>query len=184
MTTIMENKEILRLSNEDSNKLTRECLCTAMFKLMAKQEFERISITEITKLAGVSRAAFYRNYESKEALVEEMCHEILQRLSESVKSERYRTNRREWYANFFQTIQENKEYFRIYLNAKLPIVDHGVLESIFPSASSRERYDNMAREGAFLGILTSWFEAGMQETPQEMSEICERIFVHRGGQAQ
>ena len=183
MTTIMENKEILRLSNEESNKLTRECLRIAMFKLMAKQEFEKISITEITKLAGVSRTAFYRNYESKEALVEEICHEIIERLEDSVKSERYRTDRRTWYINFFQTIRENSEYFRIYLNALLPLADNGVLESIFPSSNSVERYDNMAREGAFLGVLTSWFTAGMQETPEEMSAICERIFVHSGGQA-
>lgn len=184
MTTIMENKEILRLSNEESNKLTRECLRIAMFKLMAKQDFEHISITEVTKLAGVSRAAFYRNYESKEALVEEICHEIMKELADSVKSERYRADRRTWYVDFFRTIQENSEYFRIYLNARLPLADNGVLEAIFPSSNSVERYDNMAREGAFLGVLTSWFKDGMRETPEEMSMICERIFVHSGGQRQ
>lgn len=184
MTTIMENKEILRLSNEESNKLTRECLRIAMFKLMTRQDFERISITEITKLAGVSRAAFYRNYASKEALVEEICHEIVEKLADSVRSERYRTDRRTWYINFFRTIQENSEYFRIYLNARLPLADNGVLESIFPSSNSVERYDNMAREGAFVGVLTGWFKDGMRETPEEMSAICERIFVHSGGQMQ
>ena len=39
-----------------------------------------------------------------------------------------------------------------------------------------------AREGAFLGILTSWFNSGMQEMPEMpempemMSSVCEQIF--------
>lgn len=150
-----------------------------MFKLMVDQDFEHISITEITKLAGVSRTAFYRNYESKEALVEDICHDILEKLADSVKSERYRMDRHTWYVSFFQTIQENSEYFRIYLNARLPLMDTGVLEAIFPSTTLQDRYNNMAREGAFVGVLTSWFKAGMQETPEEMSTICERLFLSR-----
>ena len=59
------NKDYLRLSNEESNRLTRECLCTAMMRLMSTTPPERITISEIIELAGVSRMAFYRNYGTK-----------------------------------------------------------------------------------------------------------------------
>ena len=176
MKTELENMDILRLSNEESNKVTRECLRIAMFKLMGKEDFEQISITELTKCAGVSRVAFYRNYESKEALVEDICQKVFEELKASLTSERFLTDRRQWYRDFFNTIRSNSEYFRVYLKANLRLADEIVLESIYPSSSTDDRYINAAREGAFLNILTEWFKTGMQESDDEMAAICIKIF--------
>ena len=176
MKTELENMDILRLSNEESNKVTRECLRIAMFKLMGKEDFEKISITELTKYAGVSRVAFYRNYESKEALVEDICQSVFEELKASLTSERYLTDRRQWYLNFFQTIRANSEYFRIYLKATLRLADEIVLESVYPSSTTEGRYGNAAREGAVLAVLTEWLQSGMQESDEEMAAICEKIF--------
>ena len=86
---------------------------------MDKKDFEKITITEIAKYAGVSRTAFYRNYETKEALVEDVCQNLFTELKASVSGERYRTDRRQWYTDFFRTIKEHSDYFNIYLNAHL-----------------------------------------------------------------
>lgn len=179
MKTELENMEIMRLSNEESNKVTRECLRIAMFKLMGQEPFEKISITELTKCAGVSRVAFYRNYESKEDLVEDLCQSLFAELKASLTSELFSTDRRQWYENFFRTIRANSEYFRIYLKANLRLADEVVLESVFPSDHAKERYSNAAREGAFLNVLTEWFRSGMEESDEEMAGICEAIFQRR-----
>lgn len=172
METELSKKNIKRLSNEESNKVTREVIQISMIKLMGKMPFEKITVSDITKHAGVSRAAFYRNYESKEALVEEICKSVFNELDASIKSERYHKKRKVWYADFFRTIKEYNEYFRIYLDAHLQISDQVVLEALYPSSSVQERYMNTAREGAFISILTDWFRSGMQETPEEMAQIC------------
>lgn len=175
MKTELEKREILRLSNEQSNKVTKECLRIAMIKLMDKKPFEKISITELTQSAGVSRTAFYRNYASKEALVEDICQSLSSELQASVSGDLYRTDRRNWYIQFFRTIRENSEYFQIYLNAHLQFGDMIVLESVFPASNAAERYLNSAKEGAFLRVLTDWFCGGMQESPDEMGEICVQV---------
>ena len=175
MQAEQEKREILRLSNEESNKITRDCLRIAMIKLMDKKDFEKITITEITNLAGVSRTAFYRNYESKEALVEDICQSVFSRLKEAVGSDLYRTNRKIWYVTFFQTINDNSEYFRIYLNAHLDVGELFVLESVFPSSTPLERYTNSAKGGSFFRILIDWFSDGMKESPEKMGEICEKL---------
>lgn len=54
------NKDYLLLSNEESNRLTRECLCTAMMRLMSTTPPERITISEIIELAGVSRKDYLK----------------------------------------------------------------------------------------------------------------------------
>ena len=176
MKTELENMEILRLSNEESNRVTRECLRIAMFKLLGKQSFEKITITELTKNAGVSRLAFYRNYGSKDELVADVCSKVFDELKNSLNSDCFFKNRKLWFTNFFRTIQENSEYFRIYLEANLKLCDGIILETVFPTKSVEEHYAAAAREGAFLRILTEWFRDGMKESPEEMSIICDRLF--------
>lgn len=57
-------------SNQEANQLTRESIETALLHLMEKKELPQISISELVKKAGVSRNAFYRNYKSKEEILE------------------------------------------------------------------------------------------------------------------
>lgn len=180
METELSRMNILRLSNEESNRVTREALQIAIFKLMANAPFEKINISDITKRAGVSRAAFYRNYDSKEALVEEACRSVFSQLDASINSERFKKDRKAWYANFFHTIKENREYFQIYLDAHLQISDRVVLDVLHPVSTVQEHYANAAREGAFISILTDWFRSGMKETPEDMAQICYDILMPMG----
>ena len=62
-------KNLIR-SNKESNQITRESIETALLFLMEKKELSKISVSELVKKAGVSRNAFYRNYKSKEEILE------------------------------------------------------------------------------------------------------------------
>lgn len=57
-------------SNKEANQLTRESIETALLFLLEKKELAQISISELVQKAGVSRNAFYRNYKSKEEILE------------------------------------------------------------------------------------------------------------------
>ena len=41
----MNKRRMVRLSNEAAGQLTRECLQTALIRLLAEQEMDKISIT-------------------------------------------------------------------------------------------------------------------------------------------
>ncbi|TCD46797.1 TetR/AcrR family transcriptional regulator [Streptococcus sp. X16XC17] len=60
----------LIISNKESNQLTKESIETALLFLMEKKDLHQISISELVRKAGVSRNAFYRNYKSKEEILE------------------------------------------------------------------------------------------------------------------
>ena len=86
--------ENLRKSNQESNFLTREAIETALLQLLEKKDLAKISISELVKRAGVSRAAFYRNYDSKEEILESVfkrsVHNIMEQLSHyDVKTDLY-----------------------------------------------------------------------------------------------
>ena len=167
----------LRQSNEEANRLTRECLRTAILQLAGSRDFARVTVTEVTRRAGVSRTAFYRNYGSMEELVADACQDLRQSLLDSLASERYRTDRRQWYETFFATIRDHAPYFQVYLDASVPLVGTDVIEAAYPSATAEERYRNQALEGAFTNVLTTWFREGMRETPAEMADICMCVLM-------
>lgn len=57
-------------SNKEANQLTKESIETALLFLLEKKDLKQISISELVRKAGVSRNAFYRNYKSKEDILE------------------------------------------------------------------------------------------------------------------
>lgn len=75
--TEIQNRSVVRYSNEQSKRITRECIETALIQLMAKEDFAKISVSDIVKRAGVSRTAFYRNYTSKEEVLQSSVEETV-----------------------------------------------------------------------------------------------------------
>ncbi len=171
----------LRLSNEESNKLTRECLCTALMRLLGDSELERISINDIVKLAGVSRMAFYRNYGTKDALAEDLCLRLANRLEQDFKTGFADKDKRSWYVHFFETMYNNKDYLKIILSRHTPVDEKLIIEKLFPEVSTEEHYFYIGRGGALFLILKEWYQTGMKESPAEIAAICNRFFsVFRG----
>jgi AcrR family transcriptional regulator len=60
-----DEKLIKRYSNKITNKLTREAIYTALVILIKQKPFDSITVTDIVKKAGVSRTAYYNNYNTK-----------------------------------------------------------------------------------------------------------------------
>lgn len=69
-------------SNKEANQITRESLETALLFLLKGKDMKQISISELVKKAGVSRNAFYRNYKSKEEILEDAYERATHALSE------------------------------------------------------------------------------------------------------
>lgn len=46
----------------------KECIAQALSKLIETKPFSEIKITELTRIAGVSRMTYYRNFNSKEEI--------------------------------------------------------------------------------------------------------------------
>ncbi|MGM9602740.1 MAG: TetR/AcrR family transcriptional regulator, partial [Faecousia sp.] len=62
-------KNVSPMSNEGRNQYVVEHITDALLKLMQSNDFKDISISQICEEAGVGRASFYRNFESKEAVI-------------------------------------------------------------------------------------------------------------------
>jgi AcrR family transcriptional regulator len=57
-----------RLSREERKEVTRRAIVAAALKLLEDRSFSALSLREVTRGAGIVPAAFYRHFESMEAL--------------------------------------------------------------------------------------------------------------------
>ncbi len=63
-------KDMRHMSNKKANDAVHEGIESALLLLMREKPFDDITITEIIKRAKVSRISYYRNYDSKEAILD------------------------------------------------------------------------------------------------------------------
>ena len=166
--------------HNEVNTLTRECILTALLRLMETEPYESISITDITNLAGVSRMAYYRNYKSKEDILLSHLEEAEERLVEEVGYGKV-DSLREIILYIFNYIQENAAVIQAIYNAGLNHLLSKMLSQrilhYFPvaSASKEGRYAVPFYAGAILSVSYLWFDNGMKESCEEMADIIANL---------
>ncbi len=176
ITSEMKKREILRLSNKESNKITRECIESALILLMAEKEYNEITISEIVKRAGVSRTAYYRNYESKDDILNTLLHCLIADVIKAMTQFSYVTEQESYWKTLFVTTKAYAESFCVLLQAGF---GHIILEEItkqmtagLKEENAKDRYDMIFWSGAVYNVLTNWVQGGMKQTEDEMVQIC------------
>lgn len=176
MAELKDEKDVLRLSNEELNKLTKECLEFALIELISEKDFEDISVTEIVNKAGVSRSAFYRNFQTKETLLKAIGETYTKQIAARLEQERYYGNDYLWFYDCFKDMKEEKRAIKILLKANVQYEFFGtansILLKIFPAKDLKQEYQLVALEGAFSAILNHWVENNMEETPEQLASLC------------
>ena len=59
------------MNNQEKNRQVRQKLLFTLLDMMAEQDFDLISVSDLAHRSGVGRASFYRNYTSKEDILQQ-----------------------------------------------------------------------------------------------------------------
>lgn len=167
------------------NILTKECIVTALLRLMENQSYDTISITDITNLAGVSRMAYYRNYNSKDEILIKHILDQEKRLLNEIGGEKAQNLKGaiSYVSGFFQ---ENANVIQAIYDAGLAHMLTEMLEervyNYFPIASAAKsgRYAVHYYVGGILSVFKLWFDGGMKESVGEISEIIFNLINNEG----
>lgn len=174
--TELEKRNVLRLSNEESNKITRECIQTALIHLLSEKDMDKISITEIVSRAGVSRTAFYRNYSSKEAVLSSYSEELLNGLNRFGLQAITERDPHIIYENVFSTVKNNSKRFSLLLKAGFldrDLMDiRGFIISKYDKLDTQVQHMIFGWSGMIKNIVIDWYLGGMKEDIASMSELC------------
>ncbi len=96
---------------------TQKLLREALIELIEERGFEALTIGELTERAMVSRAAFYRNYQDKYDLVEQIFEEAMSALLGSV-GDLGQEHPAEIWVQFFEHIAQYERLYRALLGSK------------------------------------------------------------------
>lgn len=144
--------------------------CQAVLNLMKESNLSDISISQICDEAGVGRASFYRNFESKEDVISK----CLKRLLENWSKEYALSGKDNFVEALFEHYWKNRDICILLYRQGLA---HLNLKSIVDACGPKPEQENIiAYTTAYLsyglyGWIEEWFKRGMKETPQEMAEL-------------
>lgn len=166
----------LQNHNEDLNKLVCESLQTALLLILKNKEYSKISVTEICQKAGVSRTAFYNNFQTIDNLLERVVLEYNKTLIiDKIGSPFRETTNKEWYIKLFMCVKENADFLLTLFNAGfqgkyLSIINDIVLHN--KNIPSTKKYLRIIWAGGIVNTVISWVEDGMKEDIEEIADFC------------
>lgn len=161
------------------NESVREAIALALIKLMKTKPFSEISISEIAKVAGVSRSSIYRNFDSKEQILINhiqdlynhyfLSEDILHYFPEKADLHRFLLPR-------FRFIKQQKDFFTVLHKNNLLYytfeqMDSELILLLNGQDSSPSPYYLSMFAGSYAAIISRWVDNGFKESEEEMVEI-------------
>jgi AcrR family transcriptional regulator len=169
---------------------TQKLLREALIELIEERGFDKLTVREISEQAMVSRAAFYRNYQDKYDLVEQIFAEIIEGLFTAVSETVTEHPPRTW-VSFFENIAEDARLYHALLGRRgspwfvqkmrtmlIDLLKEYQQQPIWQPSPDRPLYpatDEFVPEiiaAVLVEAITWWLEQGRPYTPQEMANRC------------
>jgi AcrR family transcriptional regulator len=176
---------------------TKQLLRDSLMALIVERgAWDPITIQDITDHANVSRTTFYLHFRDKEDLMITSMTEVYNDLLNSVESGIHSPDVAE--SLDFVHVAENAAFYRVMVGPKgSPVFVSRIQEylakvvythfcSVHLEAGQKPIYPLEALTnyiaGAEIGLIRWWLESGMEQSPQEMARMFERICVDGMGQ--
>lgn len=169
-----QNKEnVSPMSNEGRNIYVIEHITESLLALLEEKGIEDISISELCANAGVGRASFYRNFSSKEDILEAYVHTLFHGWKSSWEENNSIPlssaigmifGHFEQYRDFYHLLNERH---LIYLLKDVILDTMGVK----PDLPKGEAYAKAFAAYSLYGWIEVWFQRGMKESAEEMKQL-------------
>ncbi|WP_335872329.1 TetR/AcrR family transcriptional regulator [Bacillus sp. 2205SS5-2] len=180
-------------SEKSSNPISlrsRRWIIEALLELMEEKSYQKISIKEITERAGLVRKTFYRNFQSKEEILQEYINELVKEVEQQFDNEAELTPyfMAEIYFLFWQ---EHIHFLKLLQKNDLFVILLKHLDDYLPKMKSKYKaelisdyndtylhYYTSFNSAGIWHILEKWIGRGNQESPQQMAQLYSDIILN------
>jgi len=163
----------------------KKCLRDSYFSLLKNKNTENISISEIVKLAGLSRMSFYRYYKTKDDIVRQYIEDTFQEFMEELKNNPVK-DLQVPATLLFSYFRSNKTRIKI-------LIEQGLFHLFFESFSHFLQESNLVinskpniseeslqyyyqyTSGGILNLIEGWMSGEMEESDEEMALVLRQI---------
>lgn len=168
---------------------SKEKIKFALINLLNKYSFDEISVKDICRFAEISRGTFYLHYQDKYDLVSKYQKSVMVHAKKHFKSHKYES-KRDFIAQAISFWESEGELLLLLLSSRgsseiqqlvklllqkhmelnlLPFITHENM------SQKDERYFLVFLSNAVLGVLQEWVDNDKQETPNELTDIIDKI---------
>lgn len=165
-----QNRETVSpMSNEGRNIYVMEHITESLLALLEDKPIEDISVSELCDRAGVGRASFYRNFNSKEDILRLYIDKLFEEwkgcqglpLSAGI-------------GMLFGHFRQHEAFYRLLNERRLIHLLKDVILDIMelkPDLPKGEAYAKAFVAYSLYGWIEVWFQRGMQESAEEMKQL-------------
>ena len=162
---------------------SRNCLSQALIELLEENEYEDISIQDIVDKAGFSRMAYYRNFKSKDEVIDYALDNAFNTFVKETKIT-YRGMGPELFVEtIFRWFSTNEMLSLTKKLLKRGLIGHMYFQFVkrvqggFIPNQNHYVYDYIG--GGIFAVFISWVIGGLKETPEEMAKIAVECSIIR-----
>lgn len=171
----------------------------ALLSLMQTKEFKKITVTDIVKTANLNRGTFYKHYEYKEDLLDEIVDDVIADLISSYREPYKDTETFELKTltssaiKIFEHVSHKKEFYSLMVKSNALSGLQSKLCDVLKEITLRDLKGvqfnpkiNRELQASFyvhamLGMITEWINHGFEYDSNYMSEQLLEILQSRQG---
>jgi AcrR family transcriptional regulator len=172
-------------------KYTKMVLKQSLLNLMRDKPIEKITVKDICEKADINRGTFYAHYKDPSNLLAQIENELFDEINSSVESSLNAESISGLLNEIFVSIRKNIDLCRVlfsdygdkvFVRRIMNIArERSITEwkKVIPSTKDEqlERLYTFYASGC-VAIVQDWFQNGMKESPQELSDFIEKISFH------
>ena len=167
---------------------TKTHLQEALLQLLNEKTLDKISISELCKLANINRGTFYLHYQDLSELFGEYFEELTADLRKAyyepyILTDNKIENLHPDMVRIFHHVEKYKDFYKIVFDRKTPLMYYYQLfdtirtylnESITLDLGEDVEYALSFQANAIIGFIIQWIESDFDRTPNELNEILIR----------
>lgn len=157
-----------------STEFLNDCVADAMLKLMDVKPLEKISVQEITDLAGVGRATFFRHFSSKR---EVLTYKLVRLWAQWVQVRGLPEAKKFSLLTTEELFEFNRFHKPLICKIYAANMQNAIYDAFYQIMASQfgdealHCYANRFYSYGCFGLLDEWVKRGFRETPAQMADI-------------
>lgn len=165
---------------------SKKWIMESLIELMNHKNYQDITVNKLAEHAGLGRKTFYRNFSSKEDVLNAYLNYLINQFVIRLSSVDVITTKLALFELF--TLCENNKSFLLGLkrskmlgylleewNVALPVIHELMRDKLtkFPNSDTRIalEYTLAFNAGGVWNLVVKWVDTGMQQTPEELTKI-------------
>jgi AcrR family transcriptional regulator len=182
--------------NEEDKRVirTRSKLAKALIELSCEEGYEAVTVQSIAERAGIHYRTFYRHYDSKDDLLQDVLRSTMAELYKvmppptpaELRDANYGQIAREKWGDLYELVAENRKFFRVLLQsgpaalesvqATVQAKAEGFIADL-PEVTVPDRLIAFHMITSSLSLIQWWLEHDMPYTPEQMGDYTAQLIM-------